>query len=139
MMAALPLAILPRVGSLLRMLGSDQDGEALSAARALGRTLSAAGLDLHALADVVEHPPALPLARRPRRPKAEKGHIEWPGAYRMHVATTLEKGLIRFPFNSWERDFITNIIGRLRSPHGRLTFKQAEVAERLVAKVEHGR
>ena len=138
-MAALPATIAPRIGSLLRMLASPADGEALNAARALGRTLSGVGLDLNDLADVIEHPPALPPSRRPRRPKAEKGHIDWPGPYRVRVATTLEKGLIRFPFNSWERGFITNIIGRLRSPHGRLTFKQAEVAERLVAKVEHGR
>lgn len=138
-MAEIPPTILPRVGALLRLLGSDQDGEALGAARALGRTLSAVGLDMHVLADVVEHPAALPPARRPRRPKAEQGHINWPSSYRVHVSTTLKKGLVRFPFNQWERDFITNIIGRLRDPRGRLTFKQAEVAERLVAKVENGR
>jgi hypothetical protein len=121
------------------MLASPADGEALNAARALGRTLSGVGLDLNDLANVIEQPPALPPVRRTRRTKAQEGHINWPVAYRAQVATTLEKGLIRFPFNSWERDFITNIIGRLHNPHGRLTFKQAEVAERLVAKVEHGR
>ncbi len=141
MTAAIPPAIAPRIGALLRMLGSDHDGEALGAARALQRTLGGAGLDLHALADAVERPAVVvpAPARRPRKPKADRGHIDWPAPYRAQVSATLQKGLMRFPFNAWEREFVESIIGRLRSPRARLTFKQGEVAERLVAKVEHGR
>lgn len=42
-----------KIGRLIPLMGSDVDGEALGAARAIGRTLKAAGLDLHALADHV--------------------------------------------------------------------------------------
>jgi hypothetical protein len=43
-----------RIGQLIRMLSSDQPGEAGAAAQALNRTLVSAGLDIHRLADVVE-------------------------------------------------------------------------------------
>jgi hypothetical protein len=53
MTAALaPVAL--RLGQLVRLLGSDKDGEVLAAARALGRTLETVGQDFHALADIVE-------------------------------------------------------------------------------------
>ena len=143
MAAALPPAILPRIGSLLRLLGSDHDHEALGAVRALRRTLTAAGADLHALADVIEHPAVVverpepaPQARQSRKTRADRGHIDWRPAYRREVCETLERGLARFSFSEWERDFVTSIIARLRDPRGRLTFRQAEVVDRLVAKIE---
>ena len=138
MTAAIPPAIAPRIGALLRMLGSDHDGEALGAARALQRTLGGVGLDLHALAAAVERPepePA-PQARRGRKVRAEQGDIDWSPSYRREVRETLERGLARLSFSGWERDFIANIIDRLRDSRGRLTFRQAEVVDRLVAKIE---
>ena len=51
--ALAPVAV--RIGQLIRMLASPQDGEALAAARALGRVLKASGQDFHALADTVEN------------------------------------------------------------------------------------
>lgn len=45
---------LSKIGKLLRLLGSDRPGEVVATAAALQRTLAAAGLDLHALADAVE-------------------------------------------------------------------------------------
>jgi hypothetical protein len=42
--------IADKLGKLIRMLTCERDGEALGAARAIGRTLDAAGLDIHALA-----------------------------------------------------------------------------------------
>jgi hypothetical protein len=47
-------AVAPRVGQLIRLLGSSQDGEALAACRALGRVLASAGGDFHELADCIE-------------------------------------------------------------------------------------
>lgn len=47
------LAIPTRVRLLVPMLGSDMDGEALNACRAIRRTLAGAGLDFHALADAI--------------------------------------------------------------------------------------
>jgi hypothetical protein len=44
-----------KLGSLIRLLSSDRDGEVIAAARAINRTLKAAGADIHLLADRVEH------------------------------------------------------------------------------------
>jgi hypothetical protein len=44
-----PIAI--KLRNLIRMLSSNQDGEIIAAARAIGRTLASRGLDFHALAD----------------------------------------------------------------------------------------
>ena len=43
-------SIASKLGKLIRMLSSSQDGEVLGAARAIVRTLANAGLDVHALA-----------------------------------------------------------------------------------------
>lgn len=47
-----------RIGQLIRLLSSDQLGEAGAAAQALNRALRSAGLDIHELAAAAE---ALPL------------------------------------------------------------------------------
>lgn len=49
----IPTDTADKLKKLIPLLGSDQDGEALGAARAIGRTLDAAGLDFHALAACV--------------------------------------------------------------------------------------
>jgi hypothetical protein len=46
----IPSDVAERIEKLIPLLGSDNDGEALGAARAIERTLRAAGLDFHALA-----------------------------------------------------------------------------------------
>ncbi|HJQ59288.1 MAG TPA: hypothetical protein VJ890_20445, partial [Vineibacter sp.] len=46
-----------RLGKLIPMLGSTHDGEIVAAACAIGRTLAAAGLDWHALAERITAPP----------------------------------------------------------------------------------
>jgi hypothetical protein len=43
-----------QAGKLIRLLGSNRDGEVLAAARALDQTLRSAGFDWHDLADVAE-------------------------------------------------------------------------------------
>jgi hypothetical protein len=43
-----------KLAPLIRLLSSDQDGEALAAARAINRLLKNTGVDIHALADHVE-------------------------------------------------------------------------------------
>ena len=48
----------PRLAQLVRLFASDKDGEALAAARAIGRTLHAAGLDLHDFAASIEADPS---------------------------------------------------------------------------------
>jgi hypothetical protein len=53
-MTAALAVVAPRIGQLIRLLGSDQDGEVVAAARALGRTLASVGEDFHTLADTIE-------------------------------------------------------------------------------------
>jgi hypothetical protein len=60
-----------RIGQLIRMLSSDQPGEASAAVLALNKTLASAGLDIHTLANLAEKGLQLPLpaeqlTRRPR-------------------------------------------------------------------------
>jgi glycine/D-amino acid oxidase-like deaminating enzyme len=43
-----------RIGQLIRMLSSDQPGEVAAAGQALNKALASVGLDIHALANVVE-------------------------------------------------------------------------------------
>jgi len=53
-MTAALAVVAPRIGQLIRLLGSDQDGEVVAAARALSRTLASVGADFHDLANTVE-------------------------------------------------------------------------------------
>jgi hypothetical protein len=54
-----------RVGQLVRLLSSDQVGEAGAAAQALHRAIVSAGLDIHRLAEIVEAglPTRMPIAK----------------------------------------------------------------------------
>jgi hypothetical protein len=53
-MSAALAVVAPRLGQLIRLLGSDRDGEVVAAARALKRTLATAGQDFHDLAVGIE-------------------------------------------------------------------------------------
>jgi len=72
-----------RIGQLIRMLSSDQPGEAGAAAQALNKTLTAAGLDIHALAEAAETGLHLPLPTgqpvRRNRPPAPTTKARRPG------------------------------------------------------------
>jgi hypothetical protein len=53
---------------LLPLLASEHDGEVVAAARAIGRTLAAAGLDWHALANAIQTlPVGAALVSTPKR------------------------------------------------------------------------
>jgi hypothetical protein len=60
-----------RIGQLIRMLSSDQPGEAGAAALALNRTLVSVGLDIHHLANVVEAQLRLPLPTAKSQPSPQ--------------------------------------------------------------------
>ena len=138
----LPSAILPRLGQLVRMLGSDQDHEALGAVRALRRTLNKAGVDLHALADAVEHPPApvitreTPTAsRRSRKARSPSpGSVELQLARRDQVIEGLDKAIARNMLSAWEANFGASVITILQGPRPRLSARQYEIVERLLSK-----
>src|SRR3954452_19973469 len=53
MSALVPLG--PKLGKLIRLFGSDHEGEVVGAVRAAERMLLSAGLDWHALAAALEH------------------------------------------------------------------------------------
>jgi hypothetical protein len=88
-----------RIAKLVRLLASDRDGEALSAARALGRTLAGFG-GLNHLGDLIEthwHPPVAP------KPEPEPIKPDW------HV---LAARLLKYPeilLGSRERSFLHNM------------------------------
>jgi hypothetical protein len=67
--------VAPRIGQLIRLLGSSQDGEALGACRALGRVLDSAGADFHELADCIEAQ-AAPSVRRENRHTVDDWHAQ---------------------------------------------------------------
>jgi hypothetical protein len=73
-----------RIGKTLALLGSPEDGEALAAARALGRLLEGAGMDHHALAALVTAEierrgrPAFTFAALPvRMARKQMGFLAW--------------------------------------------------------------
>lgn len=73
-----------RLGKALALLGSPEDGEALAAARAVGRLLEAAGMNWHALAAMVmrEAPGATRpgftfAALAPRTARKQMGFLAW--------------------------------------------------------------
>ena len=72
--------LLPKLEPLMRMLASENDGEALNAARALGRALKGAGADFNDLAErITAEPPSPKFAygdewhegQKRKRPKAD--------------------------------------------------------------------
>jgi len=64
----IPAAVTPKIMKLLPLLASEHDGEVVAAARAIGRTLAATGLDWHALADAIQTlPVSAALVSTPRR------------------------------------------------------------------------
>jgi hypothetical protein len=77
-------ALTPQVGKLIRLLGSDKDGEVVSAAHALGRTLKAHGHDWHDLAEICERHLARPtIPARPAWQMLAQECLRQGGAYRL--------------------------------------------------------
>lgn len=115
-------AIAPKLGKLIRLLASDRDGEALAAARGIGRTLEAAGLDFHALADVIDKNRSLDLPRCRAEPAADMPQ------------TPAE--VARWCLNSGgrltakERDFLSSMLSWRRN----LTARQTTYLEDLVVR-----
>ena len=73
-----------RIGKTLALLASPEDGEALAAARALGRLLDGVGMDIHALGALVagemerRAAPAFTFATlSPRPARKQMGFLAW--------------------------------------------------------------
>jgi hypothetical protein len=110
---ALPDSVVIRIGQLLRLLASDQPGEVVAAAAAIGRTLVAAGTDLHHLADVAERG-LRSVPTPPRKKKKAKAKPE------PVVDEDSPAGMIKFctaaigELDEREAGFIQSIAGLLR-------------------------
>jgi|SRR6476660_830373 len=65
-------AAIRRIGQLIKLLSSEQAGEAAAAAAALNRTLTQSGLDIHDLAKVAETGLKLPLSPTTREQPAQR-------------------------------------------------------------------
>jgi hypothetical protein len=103
-MSALAI-ISPKIGRLIRLLGSDSDGECLAAARALGRTLAGAGEDFHSLADAVESSAieTRPLQRRPEHWRASARWVINSGASLTPKELAFVHRMASWPYEPSER------------------------------------
>jgi hypothetical protein len=73
-MAAIDTATRSGLAKLLRMLGTDRDGELVATVYTLRRVLSSSKLDLHDLAGIVEAPSVVPPSGSGR---ADSGAPRW--------------------------------------------------------------
>jgi hypothetical protein len=100
-----------RLGPLIRLLGSDKDGEVLATVEAIKRTLASDGADLHDLAVAISQPPPPPAPR----PAA---------TWRQQAERLLRYGQP----NDWERKFLQSLLSFVRpSP------KQLAILERIAS------
>ncbi|MGI3902498.1 MAG: hypothetical protein ACRYGP_16785 [Janthinobacterium lividum] len=99
---SLPAKILPRLGQLIRLLDSDQDGEALAAARAIGRALKADGATFHDLAEAVE-------AGQSPAPSKSYYHSDWQPPEPTHKAPPTWNELRGFERRNWLTAFVRKL------------------------------
>ena len=116
-----------KLGKLIRLFGSDQDGEVLGAVRAADRALKANGLDWHAIADALEREPETRTVvvyrdPNPSEPKTWRALAEW---CRRHGAGRLK---------AHERAFIADMAHRLVL-NGEPTEKQATWLRTIYARL----
>ena len=113
--------ILARLGQLILLLASPHDGEKVAACGAIVRTLGSAGLDLHALADVVRRATA---GERPPDPPDEGPSPQEDAAWCLRVGAAV--------LTARERKFLQDI-ARARFT---LSAKQQAWLDSIVERVE---
>lgn len=126
------MAFSPRIQTLIRMLATDNDGEAVNAVRALGRALKAEGLDFHALAEgggvsaqTFMHHYARPSPQPQSRSKQKQD--EDAGSHAADLTWLLQQP---YAFSAKEREFLKNI----SAWRGDLTEKQDAWFQTILAK-----
>ena len=117
----LDLPVADRLAKLIRLLGSDRDGEVVATVGAIKRTLEGAGLDLHSLAKMIngENSASKGEIKRAYRDGFQDGYRtaeeereddddadDQPTWY--EAAKFCEARAARF--NTYERDFIRNMV-----------------------------
>ena len=114
-----------KIRMLLPVLGSDQSGEVVAAAAAIGRLLEADGLDWHALADRLAGP-ADTTAPRPAAGWHDRTYRE-----RRAVLASL---LACRCLTEWESEFVRSLHSLLSRRDVMLSERQAAVLDELLAK-----
>jgi hypothetical protein len=73
------IEIAPKLSKLVLLLSSDQPGEAMAAAAAIGRTLRTVGCDWHDLAGILQAPQPQPQQQGAQRQRAHRDDptTEW--------------------------------------------------------------
>lgn len=104
--------VAPRLKKLLTMLSSNQPGEVVSTAAAIGRTLAGAGLTWHDLAAALAPTPARPHPRM-NNPRSM--------AEQLRAGATL---------TAWERDFIAAVLRRMQRGQ-QLSPKQSATLDKI--------
>lgn len=119
--AQLTPQIVARLGQLILLLSSPHDGEKVAACGAIMRTLGSAGLDLHALADIVRN---AAVGERPSTPHKGDRSPQATAVWCLRVgATTL---------TARERKFLQDI-ARARYP---ISAKQRAWLDAIVAPIK---
>lgn len=120
--AQLTPQMIARLGQLILLLNSPHDGEKVAACGAITRTLGSAGLDLHALADIVRRAAAgePPQAQPPREDETPQADAAW--CLRVGAATLTAR----------ERKFLQDI-ARARYP---LSARQLAWLDAILARLE---
>lgn len=119
----------PRTRTLVALLASENDGECLNAARALGRALKADNMDFHDLASqrlVAPRPTPCPHCAVRSRQKRDESE---PQPHAKDLAWMLGQ---QFRFSEKERDFLATVAGW----KGELTEKQDAWFQTILAKVK---
>jgi hypothetical protein len=70
----LSVSVRKKVASLIRLMGSNQEGERLGSVHGLDRTLTAAGFDFHTLADHIEQANGSKLSEAEMKKLYDAGH-----------------------------------------------------------------
>lgn len=127
--------LLPKIGRVVLLLGSDNDGEVVAAAHAIKRTLAANGCDLH---DLVKHIEAservverIVYRERPsaaHKPNPNGPCTDWSGITRW--CRDNDKGRL----STWEHDFIASVTSQF-AYGGTPSPRQEQIIRRIFSKL----
>jgi len=128
-----------KLGKLIGLFGSDQDGEVLGAVRAAGRALKANGLDWHDLATALEREPRIVVIREtlPER-YSYRPPPHWRPQRDDAGLLAMAKWLLeqdQEPLTDREGSFVKNMFEQLAWTRSRPTEKQAMWLRALYAKL----
>lgn len=117
--AQLTPRVVERLGQLILLLSSPHDGEKVAACGAIARTLATAGLDLHALADIVRRAAAGEgLSKKEASPQADAAWCLRVGAATLSARERKflqDIARARYPLSDRQRAWLAAIAARLEA------------------------